>query len=245
MQYSLPFILSCVILIAFTTFTVALQYMEPSPQFLRIYNYYLSLVPGLTRERWELCTDFFRVRNIKKGDFLQKQGVVANHVSFLNYGLLRMYHLVDGREKVSEFFKEGEYAADYRSFLMREPAHTYVQALEDTEVVDLSFDDLQIIYQRIPEANFIGRLIAEELFKDMCRRTTIQATVSIDEQYAAVVRDKPWRIQRVPQYMIASYLGVTPEALSRIKSRAGKRSRKIPLRPTTPVITEIAAAAKP
>ncbi len=73
----------------------------------------------------------------------------------------------------------------------------------------------------------------------------MQVTVSIDEQYAAIVRDKPWLIQRVPQYMIASYLGVTPEALSRIKSRAGKRSRKIPLRPAATVITEIAAAAKP
>jgi len=219
--------------------------MEPSPQFERIRAYYLSLLPALTGDAWELCTNYFTIRTLKKGEFLQRQGVVANHVSFLNYGLLRMYHLVDGREKVSEFFKEGDYAADYRSFLMREPANTYVQALEETEVVELSFDDLQIIYQRIPEANFIGRLIAEELFKDICRRTTMQVTVSIDEQYAAIVRDKPWLIQRVPQYMIASYLGVTPEALSRIKSRAGKRSRKIPLRPAAPVITEMAAAAKP
>lgn len=219
--------------------------MEPSPQFARIHTYYLSLVPGLTREGWDLCMNRFRVRTLKKGEFLQKQGVVANHVSFLNYGLLRMYHLVDGREKVSEFFKEGDYAADYRSFLMREPANTYVQALEDTEVVDLSFDDLQEIYKRIPEANYIGRLIAEELFKDMCRRTTVQVTVSIDDQYAAIVRDKPWLVQRVPQYMIASYLGVTPEALSRIKSRAGKRSRKIPLRPAPAAVTEIATAAQP
>jgi CRP-like cAMP-binding protein len=219
--------------------------MEPSPQFAKIQAYYLSFLPGLTGDAWELCTEHFTVRTLKKGEFLQKQGVVANHVSFLNYGLLRMYHLVDGREKISEFFKEGDYAADYRSFLMREPANTYVQALEDTEVVDLSFDDLQEIYKQIPEANYIGRLIAEELFKDMCRRTTTQVTVSIDDQYAAIVRDKPWLVQRVPQYMIASYLGVTPEALSRIKSRAGKRSRKIPLRPVPAVTTEIISAAQP
>lgn len=215
--------------------------METPLQLCNIKAYYQHMLPDMDCADWDICESVLTVRKLKKGDLLQKPGIICNHVSFVNYGLLRMYHDVDGKEKVSGFYKEGDYTGDYQSFLMREPSRIYLQALEDTEVVDLTYDDLQMIYKKIPGANLIGRLIAEELFKDMCRRSTNQVTESIDAQYAALVNDMPWLVQRVPQYMIASYLGVTPEALSRIKARSGKKSRKIPLNPAAAAPADIAA----
>ncbi len=181
--------------------------------------YYQSLMPDLTEEGWAICESKLTVRKFKKGAMIVKEGEICKHVSFVNFGLVRMYHLVDGKEKIVMFCNENNYTADYRSFLMQEPALTYLQAIEDTEIVDTSFAGLQEIYQRVPEANFLGRRIAEELFIDMCRRTTSDANETIDERYNNLIDQQPWLLQRVPQYMIASYLGITPQALSRIKRR--------------------------
>ena len=130
-----------------------------------------------------------------------------------------MYHLVDGREKIISFVNEANYIADYRSFLLREPALTFIDVLEDTELIETHYDDLQLIYRHIPEANLLGRRVAEELFIEMCQRSTQDANEQIEQRYRTVIEQYPWLPQRVPQYMIASYLGITPQALSRIRAR--------------------------
>ena len=186
-------------------------------------------MPGLTQENWAVCEHVMRLRTIKKREYLVRQGQICHYVSFINHGLLRMYYLVDGKERITEFFKEEAYCSDYRSFLMREPALTSIQAMEDTEVVDIAYEDLQLLYTQIPEANIIGRLVAEELFIDVCKRTTSQASDDLGQQYTDLVNEKPWLLQRVPQYMIASYLGITPEALSRTKARMGRKQPKAAL----------------
>ncbi len=204
-----------------------LPYMETPAQFRHLKAYYQHIMPSLTEESWQICEAVLNVRTLKKGEMLLRQGCVCNHVSFINHGLVRMYYLVDGKEKITEFFKEGSYTSDYRSFLLREPSLTAVQALEDTEVVDTSFEDLQMIYKSVPEANLLGRLIAETLFIDICRKNSSHASDSIDGQYAHLLTEKPWLAQRVPQYMIASYLGITPEAMSRVKARMIRKPRPV------------------
>ena len=193
--------------------------MITNEKYSQLYAYYKNLMPGLTKNGWAFCESKLTVRRLRKGALMLKEGEICRNVSFVNYGLIRIYHLVEGKEKIIEFCNENNYMADYRSFLLQEPALTYLQALEDTEVVDTSFEGLQDIYQHVPEANFLGRRIAEELFIDMCRRTTSDAHETIDERYNNLIDQQPWLLQRVPQYMIASYLGITPQALSRIKRR--------------------------
>ncbi len=193
--------------------------MIANEKYSQLNAYYKRLMPGLTDDGWAFCENKLSVRKMRKGALMVKEGEICKNVSFINYGLIRMYHLVDGKEKIVEFCNENNYMADYRSFLLQEPALTFLQALEDTEVVDTSFEGLQEIYQHVPEANFLGRRIAEELFIDMCRRATSDAHETIEERYNNLIDQQPWLLQRVPQYMIASYLGVTPQALSRIKRR--------------------------
>lgn len=203
--------------------------MATPAAYLKLKAYYYQLMPALTAEGWQIIEDVLSVRTIKKGDLLLKQGAFCNHVSFINHGLVRMYSIHDEKEKIVEFFKEGEYTSDYRSFLLREPALTSLQALEDTEVVQTTYEDLQMIYRRVPDANMIGRLIAESMFIDMCLKTSGVLGDSIEARYSSLTDEMPWLVQRVPQYMIASYLGITPEALSRMKSRSVHKSRRLEL----------------
>jgi CRP/FNR family transcriptional regulator, anaerobic regulatory protein len=227
------------IFFSFPTFTSLLSFMETRAEFQKLKEFYRSLMPGLTTDGWCICESMLTVRRLKKGEILHRQGAVCNQVSFVNYGLIRMYAIYDnGKEKTFDFAKEGDYTGDYRSFLLREPANTSLQALEDTEVVETTYEGLQSLYKQVPEANVIGRLVAEDLFIDMCLRTSGQG-MTIDEQYRDMVERQPWLLQRVPQYLIASYLGVTPEAFSRIKARATKKSRKIPLTPTATAVQVI------
>ncbi|MES2703406.1 MAG: Crp/Fnr family transcriptional regulator [Bacteroidota bacterium] len=196
----------------------------PTPEkFQKLREYYNYLLPTMTGDSWQICESVLTVRKLKKGDLLLKEGDVCKYVSFMNYGLVRMYQLIDGKEKIIRFFNERTYVADYNSFLTREPALTYLQAMEDTEVAETSYEGLQMLYKEVPEANMLGRLVAEELFIDMCRRNTKDLCGSLEQQYNILVEQQPWMLQRVPQYMIASYLGITPEALSRIKARVSKR----------------------
>lgn len=199
--------------------------MPDSPQLTKIKAYYYKLFPKLTAEQWAECESMLSVRQCKKGSLLLKPGEVCKSVSFINFGLARFYYLVDGREYVNAFFDEDTpYYSDYESFLTQSPSRRYIEALEDMEVVDLSYDSLQLLYDRIPTADRLGRFVAEDLFIKLSKRNASLLMDSAEQRYQALLAERPELFQRVPQYMIASYLGITPEALSRIRSRLSKRS---------------------
>lgn len=198
--------------------------MAHREEFTKLKDYFCSLLPTMTQEGWMLTSSVMGVRKFRKGEFIIREGIYCNHVSFINKGLVRMYFLVDGREKVIDFAREENYISDYYSFLTRTPATAYIQAMEDTELVDIGYHDLQMLYATIPEANIIGRIIAEKCFMMVCENNRAMMKEAIVERYNRLVDEQPWLMQRVPQYMIASYLGITPEALSRIKAKSRKRT---------------------
>ncbi len=202
--------------------------MNDPHKFEKLKSYFSQLLPTMTEESWNITENVLSVRTFKKGEFIAREGQLCDHVSFLNYGLARVYYLVDGKEKIVSFCNELNYICDYESFLSRKPAHSFVQLLENAEVVDISFKDLQMLYQVVPEANILGRRIAEQLFLDMCNGTRAEVKESILDRYSKLISEHPWLPQRVPQYMIASYLGITPEAFSRIKSRVSKQ-KEVPV----------------
>ena len=192
--------------------------MHLAEKFSKLESFYKSLIPSLTEESWKVAESVLTIRTLKKGEYLVREGDICNHVSFVNHGLVRMFFLVGEREKIVRFTTENNYVSDYQSFLTRLPATTYVQALEPTELVETNYEDLQMLYTKVPEANKLGRMIAEQLFLEMCEASRGDANATLLQRYNRIVDEQPGLLQRVPQYMIASYLGITPEALSRIKS---------------------------
>jgi CRP-like cAMP-binding protein len=192
--------------------------------FSNIKKYYQNLLPELSEEQWQYFQQFLVQKTIKKNEYLVEPGKVCKYVTYINKGTLRAFNITDGKEYALSFFIENDYVSEYCSFLTKTPATYFIQALEDTEVIDLHYDDMQKLYREIPILERFGRYIAENLFIMLSTRNTSLLTESPEERYLKLLQSNQNNLlQRVPQYMIASYLGITPEALSRIRKRLSEK----------------------
>lgn len=187
--------------------------------FTQIKAYYQGMIPQLREDEWESLQQAFTFQFLKKGESLIRQGEICRQVSFINRGLLRMYYLVDGREISTGFMAESNYLSQYDSFLTRQPSAGNIDALEDCELINLSYDAMQTLYNEKPVFQIFGRKIAEFLFIMISSQTNKLLTLTPEERYRNVMETQPFIIQRVPQYMIASYIGITPEHLSRLRRK--------------------------
>ncbi len=153
-----------------------------------------------------------------KASFLNA-GEVCNRVAFVNRGCARQYYLVDGKEICKDFLFENSFIGSYASFLTRQPALFYVEALEDMELFELRYPDVMQLYDRYPSWQKLGRILAEGLFIRKEKREASFLQENPDQRYQNLLHDFPQVVQRVPLQHIASYLGMTPETLSRVRRR--------------------------
>ena len=126
---------------------------------------------------------------------------------------------MDGEEITGQFFFENGWYTDYESFLLQKPSKQNIDALEPTELILLSKSDLFNLYITIPKFEKFGRIMAENAFMGLRNRTELLTQQSAEERYLKLVKERPKVIERVPQHYIASYLGIKPPSLSRIRKR--------------------------
>lgn len=165
------------------------------------------------------------LQSFAKGRDLLRQGEVAGHVFFVVAGLLR-YYFTDaetGEERTGQFFDEKRFFTDAASFLVQAPATQAIQALEDTLVLRIPRAALYQAYAQDHAVERFGRLMVEEALIGSQRRAANLLTLGPDERYRTFMRTRPEVARRVPQYLIASYLGLTPEGLSRIRGRLARK----------------------
>ena len=187
---------------------------------------FISGFLDITEEEWQLHRDALSRRFLKKGEFLLRAGQVSDHVSFINEGFFRTYTIVNDQERTNYFFFEHEYVTDYASFLTRQPSNENIQALEDAEVLQLNFANMQILYEKIPAWQKYGRLISEHVFIIAVERSKELLLNTPEELYLKIMKERPQILSRVPQHYIASYLGIQPESLSRIRKRLMVETKK-------------------
>ncbi len=184
-----------------------------------IKNYYKRLVPDLTTSDLDALEECLVVKRYQKGELIVRSGQICNNVSYINSGLTRLYYTVDGKDISIGFVGAGEYTAEYESFLTRQPAAQNIDALTEVEVIDLGYDNMQRLYSEYPSFQQFGRKMAESLFIMLNQRNTALLALTPEERYRHMIANDTRLMQQVPQYMLASYIGVTPEHLSRIRKK--------------------------
>lgn len=174
----------------------------------------------LTDQEWRALRPRLRRKTLAAREPLLRGGEVCRDLAFVERGVLR-YFLVGqgGAEFTGNFFFAGSVAADYGSFVSQDPASQWVDAVEDAVVWLLAHDDVQRLYAESPMWERRGRRIAEVVLVAAQRRTAAMALEDAESRYRAMVTERPRILERVPLYMVASYLGITPEALSRIRRK--------------------------
>lgn len=161
----------------------------------------------------------FKEKSIKKGDFFLAEGQVCKHVGFIAKGLMRYFINQDGEDKTYAFAQESSFVCNYESFVPQAPSTKIIQALEDCEILQISFTDLQIFYKSVSEGERFGRLVIEQVFIQTLQDLSSFYTDTPEYRYEQFVKKHPDLQQRISQYHIASYVGVKPQSLSRIRKR--------------------------
>ncbi len=181
---------------------------------------YIKKHISLTEAEEAILAEHVTYRKYQKGQYVVQQGDVCRHESFILSGCLRMYHLDEaGLEHIIMFSIENWWSGDIGSFITKSPADFNVQCLETTEVLQFSYDNLEKIYKLIPKYERFMRLIIQNAFVSSQKRIVRDFSLPAKERYLIFRDQYPLIEQRVPQYMIASYLGITKEFLSKIRSR--------------------------
>jgi len=167
----------------------------------------------------EIIKSLFKEKTYKKGEFFLEEGRICKHVGFVAQGLMRFYINHDGEEKIYDFSQENEYVCNYESFLPQKPSSKNIQALEDSVVYLISYNDLQLLYKNVREGERFGRIAIEYVFLQLLQDLSSFYTETPEIRYERFLKNHADLQQRISQYHVASYVGVKPQSLSRIRKR--------------------------
>ncbi len=181
-------------------------------------------IVALPEADWDRACPLFRSGQVAKGERILQAGQVCRYLSFVNRGLFRAYLLKDGKEHVRQFLFEDGFAVDIGSFLTQTPSPFFIEALEDSLLLQITQPDMDELCENSFAFMKLARKLSDQSAINLIRRSVSLLVDEATQRYEDLVRERPQVIQRVPQYLIASYLGITPEALSRIRNQLQRRA---------------------
>lgn len=174
---------------------------------------------------WALLKSKLKVSHHEKGSIIHHAGYVCNQLSFINEGIARAY-LIDENGKDYTwglFFNDinaamtNVYSVDYDSFVNQRKSVMYIEAIEDCQLLSLTYDDVKFLYSYSKKGERFGRLMAELAYSYTHQQFVSRITQTASEKLENFMLNTPYLLEKVPQYHIATFLGITPQSLSRLK----------------------------
>jgi CRP-like cAMP-binding protein len=182
---------------------------------------YLDQLATISKEDWAFFTSKLQQRVIPKKEIFLNVNDIENTISFIESGVVRLFIPKEDPDKEITFgfsFKN-QFISAYDSFLTRQPSAYQLQALTETTLLSITHSDLQAVYKTTQIGNLIGRLTAERLFLLKSKREQNLLNLTAEQRYVKLFQERPELLQVIPLKYISSYIGVTAQALSRIRKR--------------------------
>ena len=188
-------------------------------------NEYLAKVFEVPAEKVNLCSIQYEIKKVGKHEMLLQEDEVCRNTFFVEKGLLRMYSIdKNGKEHVIQFAPENWLIGDRSSLYFNEKSRYYIEAVEDSEVLFLQPDFFSKLLEEFPNTIEKNDLIIQKHVKSLQDRINSLLGETAEERYLKFIKMYPDLLLRVPQWMIASYLGITPESLSRVRKELAKKN---------------------
>lgn len=185
---------------------------------------YLKTIPGYSLNEFELALPFIQVKALKKGECFVERGKTCKHFAFVADGILRAYSLYDGVESTTCLCSDNTFATSTISFITQTPSNVSIQALEEVTLVLISHENLNQLYSKSPFWEKVGRVVAEREYIELQQSGWRNGPIPAHDKYLTLLKENPGIVNRVPLQYIASYIGVTPETLSRIRKKIATRN---------------------
>ena len=180
---------------------------------------YFQKITTLTKEEVADINSSMTMVEYAKDSVLLKEGAYSKDSYFVNKGCVRKYRIVDGEEVTLDFFIEGQWILSLADNLPALPSPDYLVCAEDTILVLGNEAKAQALFSKHPRLEAVSRSVIENVFVEQMEKTASFRTDTPEQRYVKLVEQRPELFQRIPQYQIASYIGVKPESLSRIRRR--------------------------
>jgi len=178
----------------------------------------------LTEEESKAFMECIPIKKFKKGTVLLHEGQISKDSYFVIKGCVRKYYIIDGEERTTEFYVEDESVASLQSYQNKTPTNHYFECVEDSKLAVLNFEKEQELFKRVPKYEKLCRMTMENDFGEQQEALSKFMISSPEKRYKNLLKTRPDLLQRIPQYHLASYLGVKPESLSRIRKRIANKN---------------------
>jgi len=180
---------------------------------------YIRRYIAITEEEINLFDSYLIPQKLKKKEYLHKAGKICNNRYFIIKGCIRLFYIDEkGNEQIVHFGIDSWWITDYESLINKTPSKLYIQTTEDTELLILTKDSFENLSIKLPKIDRLFRVIMEKTFIATQKRLEYMLSLSGEDLYRGFISENTVFCQRVPQYMIASYLGMTPEFISKLRT---------------------------
>lgn len=177
----------------------------------------------LTEEERQLFHELLKTKKVKKKNFLLQEGEVCNFEGFVTKGCIRTYYInSEGTETIITFAVEGWWVSDLTSFMDQSRSNMFIEALEDSELLVIDYQSKMLLFEKVSKMERFFRIIVQRSLGTLQQRFYASVSQTAEERYVTFMEKYPLLLQRIPQHLIARYIGVSPEFLSKIRNSRSK-----------------------